>query len=210
MFDDIPGISVRAGALDENERGLTIDEIAERLALSRTTIYYWVSDLPISRAGRANEGQRRGNDAMQRKYRLLGEAAYGKASRPSTSYRRTRAFATSYVFTSRRNRVAIGNSDAAVVRLALSWISRLIDKSPSFWSQHHADQNVAELRAFWAELLRVDPGEIRQQRKSNSAQLKGRHWRSRHGVLGVAVGDTLLRARLRAWMDCLKDNWATQ
>jgi hypothetical protein len=28
------------------ERKLTIDQIAERLALSRTTIYYWVKDLP--------------------------------------------------------------------------------------------------------------------------------------------------------------------
>jgi predicted transcriptional regulator len=28
------------------ERQLTIDELAERLALSRSTIYYWVRDLP--------------------------------------------------------------------------------------------------------------------------------------------------------------------
>jgi len=57
-------------------RQFTIDELAERLALSRSTVYYWVRDLPISRAGRANAGQRRGNRAMQRKYRLLREAAY--------------------------------------------------------------------------------------------------------------------------------------
>src|SRR5271167_3909663 len=29
------------------ERQFTIDELAERLALSRSTIYYWVRDLPI-------------------------------------------------------------------------------------------------------------------------------------------------------------------
>lgn len=28
---------------------MTIDEIAERLAISRTTIYYWVRDIPIDR-----------------------------------------------------------------------------------------------------------------------------------------------------------------
>jgi DNA-binding XRE family transcriptional regulator len=28
------------------ERKLTIDELAERLAISRTTAYYWVRDLP--------------------------------------------------------------------------------------------------------------------------------------------------------------------
>ena len=33
------------------ERQLTIDELAERLALSRSTIYYWVRDLPIPGSG---------------------------------------------------------------------------------------------------------------------------------------------------------------
>lgn len=28
---------------------LTIDELAERLSLSRTSIYYWVRDIPIPR-----------------------------------------------------------------------------------------------------------------------------------------------------------------
>jgi transcriptional regulator with XRE-family HTH domain len=30
---------------------LTIDELAERLAISRSTIYYWVKDLPIPGVG---------------------------------------------------------------------------------------------------------------------------------------------------------------
>ncbi len=33
------------------ERQFTIDELAERLALSRSTIYYWVRDLPIPGSG---------------------------------------------------------------------------------------------------------------------------------------------------------------
>lgn len=62
------------------ERRLTIDELAERLALPRTTIYYWVRDLPIPGSGPGGgwpEGaQRKGTRAMQRKYRRLREAAY--------------------------------------------------------------------------------------------------------------------------------------
>ena len=58
------------------QRKLTIDELAERLALSRSTIYYWVRDLPIERKGRANADQRRGSRAMRRKYRLMREEAY--------------------------------------------------------------------------------------------------------------------------------------
>jgi hypothetical protein len=48
---------------------------------------------------------------------------------------------------------------------------------------------------------------IRLQRKSNSNQLTGRIWRSRHGVFMVRMQDTLLRARLQAWMDRLRSEW---
>lgn len=46
------------------DKKLTIDELAERLALSRSTIYYWVRDLPIegsgSGTGLPTHGQRMG------------------------------------------------------------------------------------------------------------------------------------------------------
>src|SRR4051812_34125650 len=59
------------------ERRLTIDEIAERLALSRTTIYHWVRDLPIERDPVvASRAQMQGTRAMQAKYRLARETAY--------------------------------------------------------------------------------------------------------------------------------------
>jgi len=62
------------------ERQFTIDQLAERLALSRSTIYYWVRDLPIPGSGPGGgfpaAASRRGNRSMQRKYRLLREQAY--------------------------------------------------------------------------------------------------------------------------------------
>ena len=47
------------------EKRLSIDEIAERLALPKTTIYYWVRDLPLGRERRANPGHGKGNRSMQ-------------------------------------------------------------------------------------------------------------------------------------------------
>ena len=55
---------------------LSLDEIAEHLSLSKTTVYYWVKDLPLGRERRASPGQRKGNRAMQAKYRRLREEAY--------------------------------------------------------------------------------------------------------------------------------------
>jgi hypothetical protein len=38
--------SARRPASYEFQKRLTIDQLADRLALPRTTIYYWVKDLP--------------------------------------------------------------------------------------------------------------------------------------------------------------------
>ena len=95
-----------------------------------------------------------------------------------------------------RNRVQVCNSDAAVVSVCHDWLGRLSSKPRHYAIQHHADQDIDELRRFWSAALAIPPEVIQFQRKSNSNQLKARTWRSRHGVLAVTVNDTLLRAEL--------------
>jgi hypothetical protein len=47
------------------EKKLSLDEIAERLALPKTTVYSWIVDLPLGRPRRENSHL--GNLAMQAK-----------------------------------------------------------------------------------------------------------------------------------------------
>jgi hypothetical protein len=199
------------------ERRFTLDEITERLALPRTTIYYWIKDLPVpdevTHSDSRQAARRRASRAAERKYRLLREAAYreGLDSFEELGCDPTfRDFVALYIaegYKRDRNRVSIGNSDPAVLELATRWIRRLTTKSPAFSIQYHADQDLGDLCRFWSEALGVEAATIRLQRKSNSNQLTGRTWRSRHGVLTVRVGDTLLRCRLQAWMDQLRKSW---
>lgn len=195
------------------ERKLTIDELAERLALPRTTVYYWVRDLPIPRTTRQNRAQRHGARGMRRKYQLLRDSAYeegtatfGALSRESTF----RDFVILYIaegYKRCRNTVSLANSDPAVIRIAAHWIRRLGKNRVTYWLQYHADQDVDELQRFWGEELGVGSQLINMQRKSNSNQLAGRTWRSRYGVLTVVCRDTYFRARLQAWMDYVRDDW---
>lgn len=193
------------------ERRMSIDEIAERLAISRTTIYYWVRDLPLGRA-RLNKVHP-GNRGMQKKYRLLRDQAYaqgrdeflGLAAIPTF-----RDFVCLYIaegYKRNRNAVSMGNSDPSVVVMAAQWISRFSQRPVGYAVQYHADQSVERLQAFWAARLGLKPDAIRLQRKSNSNQLTGRTWRSEHGVLTVRACDTLFRSRLQAWMDCTRESW---
>ena len=194
------------------ERRLSIVEIAERLGLPKTTIFYWVRDIPLQRPRR--ESPSAGAGAMQRKCRLLREAAYREGRESfdvlSAADPTFRDFVCMYIgegYKRNRNRVAIGNSDPRVLVLATRWLRVLSGKDLRFSIQFHEDQDLRRLSEFWASTLGIEPREIRMQRKSNSGQLGGRHWRSRYGVLTVTTCDTLLRARLPAWMDCVQNEW---
>jgi hypothetical protein len=198
---------------------LTIDELAERLALPRTTIY-WVKDLPIPGSGPGGgwpeSARRRGNHAMQTKYRRLREEAYldGVTSFDDLAVDHTfRDFVGLFLaegYKRDRNTVAIANSDPAVLVVSQRWLHRLTDKRLRYAIQYHADQCLDELRAFWGETLEIDGDAISLQRKSNSNQLAGRIWRSRYGVMTIRTYDTALRAKLEAWMDRLRSEWTLE
>lgn len=198
------------------EKKLSIDEIADRLSLNRTTVYYWVKDLPIPRKpGRPfqTEAQSLGTKAMQAKYSRAREMAYQRGTEEYGSLIEVptfRDFVCAYLcegYKRCRNSVAIANSDPSLISLGDRWIRELGKNKIRYSVQHHADQDLDELQQFWGGHLGVEPEAIILQRKSNSNRLRGREWRSVHGVLTVSMGDTALRARLQAWMDLLRGEW---
>jgi hypothetical protein len=150
---------------------------------------------------------------MQRKYQALRDAAYEQGRREFSEFALDpafRDFVCMYIgegYKRNRNAVQICNSDPHVVLLGDRWIKRFAANAVTYSVQYHADQDLDELRRFWGGFLGIDPASIRLQRKSNSSQLNGRSWRCEHGVLTVLTNDTLFRARLQAWMDCIREEW---
>jgi transposase-like protein len=195
------------------DKRLTIDELSERLAISRSTLYYWVRDLPIGRTEGETLAAFRAGQVTKEIHRRRRAAAYqqGRDELPILLQQPTfRDFVCMYIgegFKRNRNVVSICNSDPAVIRLGAHWIRRFARNPLSYAFQHHADQDPAEVCAFWGELLDIEPAAIKFQRKSNSGRLSGRGWRSQHGVLQVRTADTYLRARLEAWMDGVRAEW---
>lgn len=198
------------------EKKLTIDQIAERLAVSRTTVFYWVGGIQIPRkpgTGFPTSGQKKGTAAMQAKYRRIRETAYSEGEAEFDLLNREpgfRDFVCMYIgegYKRSRNDVSLCNSDPSVVKLAHDWIGRFARNPIRYSIQYHADQDLDAISRFWGELLDIPPDTIRFQRKSNSGRLTGRNWRSRHGVLDVSTCDTRFRARLQAWMDRVQAEW---
>lgn len=198
------------------KKKLTIDELAERLAVPRTMIYGWVRDLEIPRKpndGWPDSARCKGTKAMQAKYRSLREAAYEDALHfylhlsEIPSFRDFLVLFITEGHRRSRHRVSIANSDSAVVQLAARWMRILSAGHLTYSVQCHADQRPADVQGFWGKQLGVSPGEIRLLRKSNSGRLNGRTWRSKYGVLAITADDTYFREAMQAWTDCLRDTW---
>jgi transposase-like protein len=137
------------------ERRLSIVEIAERLALPKTTIFYWVRDIPLGRPRRDNPHP--GTRAMQQKYRGLRQQAYadGRASFAALEAADPtfRDFICIYIgegYKRSRNSVCVANSDPRVIILATRWLRRLSRNKLIFSVQFHADQEPTKLAEFWA------------------------------------------------------------
>ena len=193
------------------EKDLTIDEIAERLAISRQTIFHWVKDLQLKHPRRIDYAKRaRENSA---RYKRLRDEAYDRGWHEFDDLVKEpgfRDFVCMYIGEgSKRNRnnVGICNSNLDVMYLAEAWMRRFSRNPLRYALQFHADQEPAALRRTWGQVLDIEPESIRLQRKSNSNQLTGRTWRSRYGVLAITASDTYFRARLQAWMDRVMREW---
>jgi hypothetical protein len=113
---------------------MTIDEIAERLGIARTTIWSWVGHVAIPRKAHTSwpeSARAKGNAAMQQKYRALREAAYaeGVASWPALSTDRSfRDFVCLYVAeatsadaTRSPSRVDLDSSPRGVAQPGSAW-----------------------------------------------------------------------------------------
>jgi transcriptional regulator with XRE-family HTH domain len=194
------------------EKDLTIDEIAERLAISRQTIFHWVRDLPMRRPRRRPDYELRARENSLRFKRLRDEAYENGCEEFDDLVREAtfRDFVCMYVGEGskrNRNRVAICNSDPRVMILAHFWMRRFARNPLRYSLQYHDDQDLEALKSFWASMLDIDGGDVRLQRKSNSNHLTGRTWRSRWGVLTISSNDTYFRARLQAWIDRTTEEW---
>ncbi len=196
------------------EKSLTIDEIAERLALSRTTIYHWVRDLPIERRGdRQTAGQRKRSARNAERCRRKRREAYEQGAAEFTELAKDptfRDFVCMYIgegYKRNRNQVTVSNADPVVVSLCSRWIQRFAVNQVTYSIQHYEDQDPEYLRSFWSFRLGIDPASISFLRKANSGRLRSRQWRCRYGVVQVRAGDTQLRSRLQGWMDATRSHW---
>lgn len=124
-----------------SDRRMTLDEITVRRALPRTTVWSWIENLPVPRAEfDPRPATTLGAEPVRPTRAGTGSCAGRRTSGAlpsSTSSPAIRCFATSCAYIAEgykrdRNRVAVGNSDPAVVSLCARWLGRCL---PSDWDR---------------------------------------------------------------------------
>jgi hypothetical protein len=154
---------------------------------------------------------------MQTKYASLRGSTYEATYREASHLledRDIRDFVVLYLaegYRKDRNSVSFTNSNPQMIRFAHNCMRRM-SSNPHFRYnlQYHDDQNRAELIAFWASLLEIDPERINSFPKTNSGKLKGRRFPCEYGIFQIQVSDTLFRSRLQALMDVVQEQWTSE
>lgn len=205
---------IRNKAIELRQKNkLTLDEIAERLSMPKTTVFYWIKDIEIPYTEKQTEAQRLKAQKNKERYAKLREESYQHGWEEAPELLNDplfRDFVVLYMaegFKRDRNKVSFVNSDPYMVQLANRFIIHFSANKIGYRLQYHVDHDVDELCMYWGNMLSIDPSIIQIHRKSNSNELSGRQWRSKYGLLTVETGDTYFRARLQAWMDFIKTQW---
>ena len=199
------------------EQRLSLDEIAERLALGRTTVWYRIKDLPDpavkyrntvrrprARARTAEANRRRAARARGLAYRSglaeLDDLDRLPGFRDFVHVHRRRPQAQSQ----RRLDLQLEPSRRRARRLMDPDVHREQDQLRVPVSRGSGPGGPAPVLLDLPRAPSVgDQGSAQdQQRPPRQAT-----WRCRWGVMTVRVGDTALRARLQAWMDRVWQGW---
>jgi hypothetical protein len=195
---------------------MTVPEIAEHLAVAKSTVDGWMKDYPLEertkKQGNAQIAAAKANRENAAKKR---QEAYDEGWEQAPELFKDsefRDFICMYLgegTKKTRNAVAIANSSAEMMLLSHFWIQKFrnTERSIDYSIQLHVDQDEEEVKAYWANLLDITPDMIVTIRKSNSGQLKGRKFRSEWGVFTIRVSDTYFMAKIYAWLDYLRKQW---
>ena len=207
---------IRKKAILFRQKGYSYGEIRDRLNISKSTLHYWlknVSSIVKRKSKLQTSAQKKATSSMVKKYKIVRDQAYTESLKMANDVlkdQKMRDFAIIYLcegFRRTRHTVSVANSNPQMIKFCHDIMINNSCNKMDYRIQYHVDQDIDNLRSFWADVLNVDINKIKVARKSNSGKMKGRNWRSRYGVFTVRTNDVVFRAKLQALMDHICNQW---
>lgn len=196
------------------ERSLTLDQLADRFSIPRSTIQRWIADLShgeVGVSGLDQEARKQGNLRMRENRRELRRWAYVEGLETYLAFREAsgfREFVTLCLSASGRlgsGVISCTSADPALIANQVRWFDLLGANEPRFRLRSLAGADPVRCRDAWADGLGVEPDRIKIR-----ASLPGSGPDpavAPIGVMTVRVEDRLLCRVVEACGDCLRDEW---
>lgn len=198
--------------------GKTLSQICAQMEKPKSTVYGWIKDMPALKINGEDiqakmrrefqeKWQKQGTQRMVQKRQEERDAAYlkGWEEAPSLlSNYSIRDFVTLYLAEGTRkgdHEVCFTNTDPVLICFVLKQIPVLTKKPPKVRLICRTGEET-KLVHFWSALLGVEATDIAVYLKKGPT---GR--RAEFGVIQIRVTNTLAKARLRGWLDRLKEQW---
>lgn len=206
---------LRKKAVALREKGMSLGDICERLAMKKGTVYYWIRDVEVNIQRRVpvRKCVLAAAKAVREKHKRLRDEAYEQGRKEASELlmnRLVRDFVVMYMgegVRRERNKVGVSNSNPVISRMSYAVLRRFSKNKIGFRLQVHEDHDEEEVRKHWASELGVLQSEIKVYRKTNDGKLEVRNWRLAYGTMLVYSCDTLFRSRLQGWIDWLSEEW---
>lgn len=202
-------------AIEWRKQGMALPEIVERLGVNKTTVYYWIKDIPLE--GRT-EKQLDSQKNATRANRVKAKEARDKEREIGLAEAEVllqdplvRDFVSIFMTEGNRksrNVVSVCNSNYSIVKISMVMMRRF-SKEPLFRLAYHQDVDIDRALKYWANKLDIDKGLIKTglPKVDYPSDNNRRIHCLVNGTMSVYVCDTAFRARLQGWCDYLDKQW---
>lgn len=221
----------RAVAL-RREKSMSYSEIRKRLGVSKSTLSYWLKDMPLSEqrirdlrhAGweRGEVARERYRNTMRRKKDASEQVIYLQKKEEVNNLSREALFSAGLMLyaaegaKTRMNRLALANTDPRIIRFFIWWLNEFFGVSRDMVRVElhlYESMEVEKEMKFWQDTLRLARAQfykpqVRLMRKGSFTYKDSQ----RHGTCGLylssAVKSTEVLLTVRAFLDVFGGKFA--
>mgnify|MGYP006056923607 CR=1 FL=1 len=193
----------KAKALAMRKKGMSYSAIKEKLDISKSTLSYWLSDLPLSRnqinALRAHSPKRIEkfrNTMREKKEKRIGEMFRIVSKEVGTFTQRELFIAGFFLYwaeggKTKHYNITLSNTDPSMLRFYLKWVYSLgVPKEKiKVRLQLYSDMNIEKEIQFWATKLTVKSTQFKKPYIKESKLLDLTQKGFGHGTCNISVDD---------------------
>lgn len=202
------------------EKGMSMNEIVQKLGVSKASVSLWVRDIPLSETQRATLNSRGFSiDAIEKrrinritntekKHRVIIDSA--KRDIDTLSQRELFLIGVALYWgeggKTAKGMARIANADPNLIRLMMRFFKEICDVPAKKFRGHvhtFSHLNVEDAEAYWSEISGIPRSQFYKTYSKPSIASKGKKDSLPYGTLQIYVCDTILFLRIKGWIERL-------